>query len=434
MVVGMRSLSFLSMTAVLTLVGTGSARAAGYSILPVAHFGDLVGSARIQSGVDGDFEIGSLINNGAISFVTKNTAGGEMLAVYAGGALAPVVVGGGPAFNGLWPTAVGVLSPVSMNQTGNIAFVADQSAGFFNGPGAFMWDATKKQFVPVAVHGMPLTFNLTFDDGSDWVTAINDNNEIAFVATVEGSASPALSGDFFRNRAGTVLAVALPDGVLGDGSQILDACHPSLNNQDIIAFSVRRKNDADLANSCYLWQQGVTSPVAKVGTTLPGGIRLANVVGNWVNNANSSVLLAVQTGPPLNEPSMNPDSLERPTSLYLWNNGVFTPVAVPGQSMPDGSKFVSVQDFGVSFANDLGQHAFLAILDDGSTAAYLMTADGTLSLIMKSGTSTTLGTVQNVGEGAGTSSGVALNKSGQVTFTAQINNGVDTIVLLTPTP
>jgi hypothetical protein len=431
----MKSLSFLTLTAALTLLGSGVARAAGYTIAPIVKFGDTIGSATILTGVNGDFEIGSLINSGEISFVTKNVAGGEVMAVYANGKLTPIVLGGGPAPNGLWPATVGILSPVSLNQTGNIAFVADQNAGFFNGPGTFMWDATKQLFVPVAVYGMPMVYDLTFDSGADWVAAINDSDEIVFVATVQQSTGPGLSGDFFRNRAGTVLAIALPGSVLGDGSQIVDACHPSLNDQDIIAFSVRRVSDADFANSCYLWQQGVTSPVALVGTTLPGGIRLANVVGNWVNNQNSNVLLAVQTGAPLTDPSMNPNGIERPTSLYLWNHGTFTPVAVPGQTMPDGSTLLSIQDFGISFANDLGQHAFLAILQGGQTAAYLMNADGTLSLILKSGTVVTgLGTIRNVGQGAGTSSGIALNKSGQVTFTAQIDNSVDTVVLLTPTP
>jgi hypothetical protein len=152
-------------------------------------------------------------------------------------------------------------------------------------------------------------------------------------------------------------------------------------------------------------------------------------VGSWVNNKNDNVLVALNTTPP----GATSAGTSAPISLYLWSHGKFTPVAIPGQTMPDGSKLLSIQDFGVSYANDLGQHAFLAALDDGNTAAYLMNADGTLSLILKSGIDNDLGLVRNVGQGAGASSGIALNNNGQVALTALINEGIDTVYLLSPT-
>src|SRR2546422_67111 len=85
---------------------------------------------------------------------------------------------------------------------------------------------------------------------------------------------------------------------------------------------------------------------------------------------------------------------------------------------------------GVSAANEAGEHAFLAILEDNSTAAYRMDAAGKLSLILKSGTTTDLGTITQVGSGDAAPN---LNSKGQVALTVQLDGGNDTLALLTPT-
>jgi hypothetical protein len=86
----------------------------------------------------------------------------------------------------------------------------------------------------------------------------------------------------------------------------------------------------------------------------------------------------------------------------------------------------------------VGQHAFIATLTDGARAAYLMDADGKLSLILKSGTATELGKVTQLGRNtfvAGLTrggQGVGLNSQGQEALPVQIEGGPFTIVLLTP--
>jgi hypothetical protein len=424
----MRAQQVLGLIAALTPLGAGPAMAAGYSALPIATFGQTVGTIQIQAGLDGAFEIGSLNDNGQICLVTENAAGGELLLQYDNGILTPIVVGGGVAPGGQWLQNVGILSPVAMNRQGNMVFAADHLTNGSADLGTFLWNAASKSFVPVATRGMPLTYNLTFTRGGNWLTGINNNDEVAFVATVVTNNGQQLSGDFFLGRDHVLRPIALPDDGFADGSVILDACNPSLNDDGVVAFSVRRKQDPDHANSAYLWQDGVRKPLAPVGTFLPDGKQVSNVVSSWVNNANSNVLVAVNTSPR----GAASSTIEDPVSLYLWSDGNFSSVAVPGQTMPDGSKLVSIQDFGLSYANDLGQHAFIGVLDDGNTAAYLMKEDGTLSLILRNGMLTNLGIVQNVGQGAGTSSGIALNSNGQVALTARINGGVDTVYLLTP--
>jgi hypothetical protein len=424
----MKAVRLLFLAAALLSLMEAAAHAAGYQLAPIVKFGDVVGATDILTGRDGAFEIGALNDNGQISLVTENTVGGELLIRYSNGTLTPIVAGGGAAAGGQWPATVGILSPVDMNQLGDMAFSADFLSGGVNSLGTFLWNAAANQLTAVATRGMPLTFPLTFDRGGNWLTAINNSDEVAFTATVGGSGDKDLSGDFFLSQDQELRKIALPDDFLPDGTQILDACNPSLNDAGVVAFSLRRKNEFGLAQSAYLWQDGIVRKLAPAGTFLPGGKQISNVVGSWVNNKNSSVLVAVNTLPP----GANPTTTEAPVSLYRWNNETLTPVVLPGQTMPDGSTLLNIQDFGISHANDLGQHAFLAILDGGMTAAYLINADGTLSLILKSGTTSNLGLVRNVGEGAGTSSGIALNNKGQVVLTALLDDGVDTVYLLTP--
>src|SRR5262249_10770594 len=147
-----------------------------------------------------------------------------------------------------------------------------------------------------------------------------------------------------------------------------------LNDDGVIVFTARRAGDAQDASSAYRWEIGTRTPIAVVGSSLPEGHKVANVLRAWVNNKNRSILLAVNI-----DSAGSSDQIESPIALYLWDNGVFTPVAVPGQPMPDGSQLVTIQDFGVSAPNELGQHAFLAILDGGATGAYLMDPGGKLS-------------------------------------------------------
>jgi hypothetical protein len=191
----------------------------------------------------------------------------------------------------------------------------------------------------------------------------------------------------------------------------------------MVAFVVQRKSDELGAWSAYRWESSKITPIALVGAELPDGHHIGAVLGVWLNNKNQNALLEV-----------NVDVLGGPAALYVAADGKLIPVVAPGQDMPGGGKLRQIQDFGISTANDAGQHAFLATLADGSTGVYQVEADGTLSLILKSGTQTDQGTLTNVGQGAGLSSGVALNSKGQVLTTVQFDNGTDSVALITTSP
>jgi hypothetical protein len=86
----------------------------------------------------------------------------------------------------------------------------------------------------------------------------------------------------------------------------------------------------------------------------------------------------------------------------------------------------------------MGQHALLAELEDGSQAIYRVDADGKLSLILREGAVTELGKIAHLGTWyntpeRGSYSGVSLNDKGQVALPIQTVDGIETVVVLTPT-
>jgi hypothetical protein len=389
------------LTGVMLLVLAAQAGAVTLAqIQPILKLGDRVGDHQVKV-EEGNFQIGSLNDNGLIALVTPNVAGGEILVQY-DGQLIPIVVAGADAPGGKWPADVSILSPVPMNQAGNMVFAADVTIGAFTGLVTFRWDQQAKQVSTVAEAGIADIYDFTFEKGGNWITGINNNNEIALVAGLRTPLGEGRTGDFLFRGSGAFIPIAIPGQVLSDSSRVLDACHPTINDSSVIAFIVRRQGDPDDTWSAYRWQQGVISPVAVVGQTDPLGKRIVSVYGVWVNNNNSSILVAAGVGP-----------VGEPMVLYRFNEGRLVPVVVPGQPMPGGGQLLAVQDFGISYPNDLGQHAFLATLQDGTTAAYVLNLDGSLSLLLASGTSTDQGAITNVGQGAGLSTGIALNNKGQ---------------------
>jgi hypothetical protein len=110
---------------------------------------------------------------------------------------------------------------------------------------------------------------------------------------------------------------------------------------------------------------------------------------------------------------------------------------VPGQPVLDDGKLVNLQNvfveatkirsYAVSRASTAGQHVVVATLEGGTTAAYLLGADGKLSLLIKSGMQTDRGPITQVGDSPG-----AVNSQGQVALVLRVNGGPQTLMLLTP--
>jgi hypothetical protein len=396
-----------------------------YRIQPIIQLGGSVGNLK----VDGHFDIGGLNDRGQIIFVTQDPDGNEVLLQYADGKLIPIVVGGADAapLGGQWGTNNGVEGPVSMNQLGNVVFATDLTVGDDTEVETFLWDYQAQKVTTVARKGMPADQNRTLDTGGSATPSINNRNEIALVAAVRNAAGLAQEGVFLLGQDGKLQPVAVPDQKLPDGGTIVRADEANLNDAGVVAFLVRRQGNGAEMESAYVWENGTLTPVAVVGQNAPGGGKIAAVWRALVNNKNHSVLVMARL-----------NNSKGPDALYRFADGKLTPVAVPGQPMPGGGKFKTIQSDreGIGFANELGQHPVLVMLEDRSTALYRLEPDGQLALVLKSGTATELGKITRVGvpvpadepEGVG----AGLNAGGQVAVSVQINGGVTTLVLLTP--
>jgi hypothetical protein len=413
----------------------------GYTIRAIAKLGEAAGGVQLPTQPNYRIFLGPLSNSGQITMgvgtsipevfyvgpYTRNRPG--MLFQYADSNLTPIAMPGmdGPA--GIWPEDVSFLWPFGMNQGGNVVFAA--ASGPINKVlGTFLWDATARKATPLALAGMPAVHNMTFTEAGGFGSAINNRNEIALVATVKNPAGPSGPALFYRGQNGTLIPVLLPDQVLPGGAKIRPSIFPgpSINEAGSIAFLARRQGDRQ--NSAYVWQQGTITPVAVVGTEVPGG-KITSVSSVFVNNKDNHALVTAAVG----------DSTRH--GVYQVADGKITPVLVPGKALPGGGTFKTLQNvisassgyydagtfcLGCSVPSDAGEHVLLATLEDNSTAAYRMSARGTLSLLLKSGAPTLLGTITRVG----VDSPASLNSKGQIALSVRINGGLPAVVLLTP--
>jgi hypothetical protein len=396
---------------------------------PIAKGGDAIGSLRIKPG--SPFFVGGLNDQGQVIFVADSASGGQMLLESTGGKLSPIVIPGAEAPGGQWSKSARVRAPVSMNAHGGTVFSADVSVGGKPDLGTFRWEPPAGPVQPLALAGMAVVQNLTFTLGGGQTPVINNFGDVVFVAKVRGSAGADRDGVFFRGRDGSVQPLATPEQEMPDGRTLLHAWLPSLDDAGRVAM-VARLRGAPL-DSLYLWEQDSLSLVPPLTRDVLQGRHMAGIAGVWLNSKNRNVLMAAHLH------TLSGAS----NALYLLTDRGTIPVAVAGQPMPGGHRFQSVQPqdpraldmslaSGVSAANAKGQHAILVQLEGGGTAAYLMEADGSLSLLLKSGMMTSLGKLLAVGMGSGLSQGIGLNNEGQVALTIQITGIPNMLVLLTP--
>jgi hypothetical protein len=412
----------------LALLIQGGARAdTSYKLQSLLKSGDTVGGVKIGSLIGA----GTLNDAGQLLFLAENAAGGQALLLYAGGNFSALVVGGQDSPGGKWPADVIVRGAGGMNQRGDLVFAATVATGTQPIYGTFFRDAQTQTIAPVALVGMPAVNGMAFEPGPPSATpAINNIDDIALGGNLKNAAGVAVRTVFFRGRDGKLLPVALPDQVLPGGRQMQDLGGAiSINDAGMVTFRAHRQGDPDTGYSGYVWENGVLTPVAVFDQAMPNGAKITTVTALRVNNKNRSILVAAHL-------NSTPDQ----AGLFRFANGQLTPLVTPGQTMPGGGKLVTVDENFVSPAgynavnnisqgNEAGAHLFLGELEDGSEGAYVLDADGKLTLVLQSGTDSALGPVTDLVDGVG----VALNTGGQAAFTIGISDdGTNYLALLSP--
>jgi len=400
---------------------------AEYQIQPLIRSGDAVGGAKIGS--QAPFFVGSLNDRSQLILNTTDAKGGQLLIQITNGKPVVIAGAGGAAPGGTWPQNLFFWSPVSMNQAGEAVFGAPVTVAGLQQVGTFRVTYPSRPVSVVAQNGMSIDGSLRFRQGGAPGAVINNNGEVSFSAAVKDPKGVLLGyGVFFISQDGRLQPVALPGQTLPDGGTIKTAFSPMLNDSGVIAFVVIRQNDENVNSGpttgrhIYLWERGTLTPVPVDSISPPPGTLLLGITGAWVNNHDRNVLVAAHL--------LGLAGHLYP--LYRLSDGVPTPVALPGMPMPGGGKFLTLQSNGVGAANGAGEHPFLALLQDESTAAYRLGPDGQISLVLKSGASSSLGPITNVGQGMRLSEGIGLNTQGQVALTLRVGSGVSTVALLTP--
>jgi hypothetical protein len=369
------------------------------------------------------FGILRMNNQGQISLVTKTqeSKGREVLGVLSNGQFAPIATAGGPSPDGkTWPVTMDLFRPwADINDSGDVAFTPYDASG--NSLGVYFWDAAGQAAIPLAAPGTPATGDLVFASGGKYdIAGLNNRDEVAFVAPVKPASGPAHNGVFLRRADGHVDPVALPgDSLPGQAGNLKDTVGDvGLNDTSQVTF--------DAMGTAYRWENGTVSLLAGTGTEIPGLGKSAGYFDVGPNDQNSDVLLYTWTAAP-----------QAITGLLLWQQGQLLPVLLKGQDLPGGGKF-GAGPVDWNRPNTLGKYPFAASFTENGkigSGAYLVGADGTLSLIARSGMTTPLGTLTRISPGNTTSdptSGIGINDQGQVALTAQIDNGPDVLLLLTP--
>jgi hypothetical protein len=400
----------------LLFVSSGIAQAqTRYQIETIVRLGERAGDTLLPASAK--LLAGGLNDSGRLLFVVGSDSG-DRLFQYADGQFILIAAGGLDGPIGKWPKPFGAnLHQYNINQSGDVVFIGYRLP--ITVLGTFLWEAKTRTLTAVVLKDMPATDDLTFTiPGGIPVPAINNPGDIVLIGTVKGPTTPAGNAVFFLGHDHQLKPVLLTGQELPGGGQAAssDMYRPSITDSGAIAFVTQRRGQG-AGHSAYRWEQGTLTPLLLVGTDVPEVGKIADVRLVVANNQNRDVLVSARVA----------GSGE---GLYRVAEGKILPVAVPGQEMPDGGKLKSVNgDYQARHASQAGEHAFRAALEDGTAAIYQVDAAGNLSLVIKSGTPTALGTIT----GIVSDSPAVLNSKGQVALTVQIDKGPDTLVLLTPT-
>ena len=441
----MRILRFLivSLTAV-AMPLTALAQHHGYTFTQIANLQDYAGY----------FEPATLTNRGEVLFAPALLTGGDGEGVYLWrkGKRTTIAAGGQPMPDG---GVLGyTLSPVAMNEDGEVAFIMTRN--HLDTPPPLGLNAGVYRYrhhtgvVPVMVPGLKGHGGDAFW-GSYFVTSINNQGEIVFsgmictsvlgtvptVKCLDGSSTWMGMGVYKADAKGRISPVVLPGDVAPGGHQksYFDLVRrPVINARGDVAFTAHVAGEpckkADILfclDSLFVKRgdSGVIERIATSGSASPvHGKNYSSAFGPILNAAGDVAFIA--------DLSDKDDGSE--VAVFLYTRGEKIVIAKPGDAMPGGGKFATCGYFTQNASmNNEGDIVFDATLDDGTNAIYLW-RHGVVSLVAKTGMDTGAGVISTLDDFSGfvANTQVSINDAGQILFGARFKDGGGAMLVATP--
>jgi len=279
--------------------------------------------------------------------------------------------------------------------------------------------------------------------GAGFAVNINHDGDIALqgvIASSHGLPGKGLGqGVFVADHDGKISAIVLPGDPVPGGGAFDFAANGSINDEGDVAFEAHLAGaeciEGDpsalgcFATGVYLRKSGDGSiiSIAKQGDLDPLGATFRHTWGPLVNNSGRVLFVGDLT------PAPNDSQAQ---GLYLYHDHVTSPVARPGDALPGGGAFKTlngenslVVGLGGHDLNNRGDISFSATLDNGDQGLYVKQHGGGLQLVAKTGTS-----LPGIGVVGSIVAGGVNNNRGQILFDVTLASGETVLVVATPKP
>ena len=381
------------------------------------------------------FEPAAVNSRGDVLFAPDLATGGEGVYLWRRGLMTAIAEGGQPLPGG--GTMGYTLSPVAMNDSGQIAFIATRDGTDFPpsplgiNAGVYRYDPLRGVTAVMVPGGEFL--------GAYFRAGINNLGNIVFPGMICADASTSFNSlpstacasnlvtfaVYKADAHGTVTTVVKPGDAAPGGRQFDAAYLPWINDAGDVVFAAHLWGDVGpLADSVYVkrFATGRIETVAHAGDSSP-------VVGRTYAVAFGAVLDAAG-----NVAFMGGLSGGGETAVFLYSAGKTIAIAQPGDPMPGGGIFRTTGNYNQNvYMNKVGDIVFTGTLDNGDQGVYLW-RKGRLSLVAKTGTDTGFGTISTMDEyfSGIANIQVALNEARQILFSAQFAEGGGALILATP--
>jgi hypothetical protein len=457
--------------------GNAVADPKGFVLTPLAFLGDPAPGGGTFFGV---FESNVINNRGDVLFgsnLPQDTPGEEFLpaAVFLlrRGVPSEIARTGDDAPGGGTFVRPGFLSPITLNDRGDVAFVFPLDPFSFpvgvNAGVYYRFSSSAHRLSPVVIPGVTAAPGGGVFAGASFGASLNARGDLVFAGillTDQGLPFPEQNGlgqGLFRaRRTGAITSVvspgdAAPPGGVSKGGTFDYAGSPWTNNRGDVAFQGHVAGEEILPSSGFpppgfvisalgsvYVKNGATGKIrsiAHAGDQAPGGGVFRQAISPVLNDSGAIAFLGDLTPPPASH---------EVTGVYLHRHGQTIVVARPGDEMPGGGRFVtSATIIGWQIdVNNAGEVVFNATLDtddngDGfpDTGLYLF-SNGKRRLVARTGTEIPgVGTIAELVMNVPLTpppppvfvpnSGANNNDRGQVVFGATLTNGRGVLLLAT---